>query len=214
MKKETGEIEIIEKYSRALRWMHWINFPLLALMIWSGVLIYWANPAYFEIPDFLSKFFNIPERLAEGMGWHFFLMWIFALNGFAYVIYLFISGEWHTLWPRRHDFRDSVLVALHDLHLRKAPPLQALKFNAAQRIAYTLVILMGGFALLTGLVIYKPVQMHYLTFLLGGYAAARLEHFILMIGFILFFIVHVVQVMKAGWNQFRAMVTGYEIKKN
>jgi thiosulfate reductase cytochrome b subunit len=63
-------------------------------------------------------------------------------------------------------------------------------------------------------VIYKPVQLHYLTFLLGGYAAARLEHFILMIGFILFFMVHVVQVLKAGWNQFRAMVTGYEIKKN
>ena len=51
-----------------------------------------------------------------------------------------------------------------------------------------------------------------MTTLLGGYEMARWEHFWLTIGFCGFFVVHVVQVMMAGWNNFRSMVSGYEIK--
>ena len=71
--------------------------------------------------------------------------------------------------------------------------------------------MMGVGSLLTGLAIYKPVQFAWLTSLLGGYEWARFEHFWLTIGYVLFFLVHVAQVIKAGWNNFRAMVTGYEI---
>ena len=41
--------------------------------------------------------------------------------------------------------------------------------------------------------------------------AARFEHFWLMIGYIVFFVVHIAQVIRTGWNNFRAMVTGYEV---
>ncbi|HEV2246124.1 MAG TPA: thiosulfate reductase, partial [Terriglobia bacterium] len=34
------------KHSLAIRWFHWVNFPLLAVMIWSGLWIYWANDVY------------------------------------------------------------------------------------------------------------------------------------------------------------------------
>jgi len=85
------------------------------------------------------------------------------------------------------------------------------KFNGAQQIAYTSVILMGVGSLLTGLAIYKPVQFAWLTSLLGGYEWARFIHFWLTVGYVMFFIVHLVQVIKAGWNNFRAMVTGYEV---
>ncbi len=36
-------VTIEHKHSLAIRWMHWINFPLLVLMIYSGLLIYWAD---------------------------------------------------------------------------------------------------------------------------------------------------------------------------
>jgi hypothetical protein len=52
---------------------------------------------------------------------------------------------------------------------------------------------------------------------LGGYEAARLEHFILTIGYCLFFVVHILQVIKAGWKNFQSMITGFETvteKKN
>ena len=205
-------VKIVEKHPRAIRWAHWVNFPLVALMIWSGLLIYWANDVYlFSIPKSLARFFNLEQRLADGMGWHFFLMWPFALNGFFYVAYLAVSGEWRELWPGPGSLSHAWQTVLHDLRWRKEPPAACGKFNGAQRFAYTGVIFMGGGALLTGLAIYKPVQAGWLTRLLGGYELARREHFLIMLGFIGFFFMHVAQVIRAGWNNFRAMVAGYEV---
>jgi thiosulfate reductase cytochrome b subunit len=144
------------------------------------------------------------------MAWHFTFMWFFAINGFCYVLYAFLSGEWRHLLPNRHTPREAWHVVLHDLGLRKEPTPRA-KFNGAQRLAYTGVILMGAGSLVTGLAIYKPTQLAWLTGLLGGYPWARAEHFALTIGYVLFFIIHIAQVIRAGWNNFRAMVTGYEL---
>lgn len=208
------------KHPLALRWFHWVNFPLLSLMVWSGLLIYWASSVYrVGVGDYtLFKFFpqgfyealGIPFRLAEGMAWHFFLMWFFAANGLLYVLYTILSGEWRYLVPNRHSFREAVQVTLHDLHLSRYKPPQT-KYNGAQRIAYTVIVLMGAGSLLTGLAIYKPVQFAWLTALLGGYAWARWEHFWLTVGYVLFFVIHVAKVARAGWNNFRSMVTGFEV---
>jgi thiosulfate reductase cytochrome b subunit len=53
--------------------------------------------------------------------------------------------------------------------------------------------------------------VHWLTTILGGYEVARFFHFWLTMGFVGFFVVHVVQVALAGWNNFRSMVSGYEL---
>ena len=209
-----------KKHARAIRWFHWINVPVLAGMIWSGLLIYWANDVYrigfgeitlfhfFPEPFYHTS--NLGHRLAEGMAWHFFFMWLFAINGVLYVGYTAYSGEWRYLLPNRQTFREAIQVVLHDLHLRRQP-LPRRKFNGAQRLAYTGIIAMGAGSLLTGLAIYKPVQFAWLTWLLGGYEMARWEHFWLTIGYVLFFLIHIAQVIRAGWNNFRAMVTGYEL---
>ncbi|MBA4196627.1 MAG: thiosulfate reductase [Chitinophaga sp.] len=214
--------KIIHKHKLATRWMHWINFPALTIMIWSGMLIYWANDVY-EIkiggytiikffPDWFYKFFHIPYKLAEGMGFHFAFMWLFMINGLFYIIYTFASGEWKYLLPDKKSFKESWLVVLHDLGIRKQAPEQ-LKYNAAQRIAYSAIIIMGIGSVITGFAIYKPVQVSWLTAICGGYEAARAEHFILTVGYVLFFLIHVIQVIKAGWNNFRAMIAGFEIIK-
>jgi thiosulfate reductase cytochrome b subunit len=70
---------------------------------------------------------------------------------------------------------------------------------------------MGLLMLLTGLAIYKPAQLYWLCAMLGGYEWARAEHFIITILFVLFFAVHIIQVILAGWNNFRGMVTGFEV---
>ena len=209
-----------KKHPRAIRWMHWINFPVLFLMIWSGLLIYWANSVYrigfgsftlFQFfPDRFFNFLGVGHRLADGMALHFFFMWFFAINGLVYVIYTVVSGEWRHLLPNRKSFQEAIQVLLHDLHLSKHHP-PPRKFNGAQQIAYTSVILMGAGSVLTGLAIYRPVQFAWLSNLLGGYESARWEHFWLAIGYCLFFLVHIAQVIRAGWNNFRAMVTGYEL---
>ena len=207
----------VKKHPLAARWFHWINFPILGVMTWSGMLIYWANDIYKigfgnkTILKFFPQSFydalHIPFRLAEGMNLHFVFMWFFAINGFIYVLYLIFSGQWRYIFPDKKSFKESLIVLLHGLHLIKKIPAQK-KYNAAQRIAYTLVIFMGLGSVLTGLSIYKPVQLGWLTSLLGGYEWARVEHFTLTILFSLFFLVHIIQVIIAGWNNFQSMVTG------
>ncbi len=209
-----------KKHPLAIRWFHWINFPVLMVMIWSGLLIYWANDVYrigwgdatlfkFFPPNWYQAL-RLEFRLAEGMAWHFAFMWLFVINGIAYVTYTALSGEWRYLLPSRDTLREAMQVVLFDLRLSKVHPPKR-KFNGAQQIAYTSILLMGAGSMITGLAIYKPTQFAWLTTLLGGYGAARAEHFILTVGYVLFFLVHIAQVVKAGWNNFRAMITGYEL---
>ena len=208
------------KHSLPTRAFHWINGPVLAVMIYSGLLIYWANDVYAVrlghwtlFPFFPTWFYNalrLGHNLAMGMAWHFAFMWVFALNGVAYVVYTIVSGEWRHLVPTRETPRDAWQVVLHDLGIRKEP-LPHRKFNGAQRIAYTGVVVMGAGSLITGLAIYKPVQLAGLTWLCGGYEWARYEHFLLTLGYVGFFVIHISQVIRAGWNNFRAMVIGIEV---
>ncbi len=208
------------KHPRLIRYTHWVNVPVLFLMIWSGLLIYWAHDAH-EIrfgatvlfhffPEGFYTTLGLGGRLAEGMAWHFALMWVFLANGLLYVGYTAISGEWRHLLPNRRTTREAWHVVLHDLGWRKEPLLPA-KFNAAQRIAYTGVILMGAGSVVTGLAIYKPTQFAWLVTLCGGYQWARTVHFALTIGYVAFFVAHIAQVIRAGWNPFRAMVIGIEV---
>jgi thiosulfate reductase cytochrome b subunit len=216
-----------KKHPLAIRWFHWINFPVLMVMIWSGLIIYWANDVYnvgagrlkFHLfPDGFyhpalrqdHAFYHLDHRLAEGMAWHFLFMWLFFVNGLLYVLYTGISGEWRYLIPNRHSFKEAIQVVLHDLHLSKYHPPRR-KFNGAQQFAYTSIIAMGLGSLVTGLSIYKPTQFAWLTSLLGGYGVARFLHFWLTVGYCGFFGIHIAQVIRAGWNNFRAMVTGYEV---
>src|SRR6201996_3775196 len=225
-----AQIRLDKKHPLAIRWMHWINFPVLFTMIWSGLLIYWndSDNAYKHphavyrvglgpitlfrfFPEWFWKAMNAPYHVTQGLGYHFFFMWIFAINGILYVLFTAISGEWRFVIPDRKSLKEAILVTLKDLHLSKYLPPQT-KYNGAQKIAYTSVILMGFGSLMTGLSIYKPTQLHWLTTLLGGYEMARWEHFLLTVGFVGFFAIHVTQVVLAGWNNFRSMVSGLEVK--
>lgn len=215
--------KIVEKHPFAIRWFHWVNFPILAIMIWSGLLIYWASDTYkisiagFSIfhffPEWVYQSLNLGQRLAEGMAFHFVFMWVFFLNGLFYVLYTLISGQWRYLIPNRHSFKEAWQVLLHDLNIRKTIPPQN-KYNAAQKIAYSAIVVMGFGSVLTGLSIYKPIQFQLLCNLFGGYETARLIHFILTIGYCLFFAIHIAQVIRAGWRNFSSMVTGFDILPN
>jgi thiosulfate reductase cytochrome b subunit len=205
------------KHLVAVRWFHWVNFPILFVMIWSGLLIYWANDTYsigplHFFPDFVYRLFRLPYKLAFGMNLHFLFMWFFVINGILYVAYTLFSGEWRYLVPQSFSaFRDAWHVMLYDLRLRKELPAQK-KYNAAQQITYTAIVAMGAGSVLSGLAIYKPVQLGWLAALLGGYEFARLIHFALTIGYLIFFVIHIAQVIRAGWRNFQSMVTGYELE--
>ena len=210
------------KHPRAIRWLHWINFPLLAIMIWSGLRIYWAEDVYaFGIgdwqwfaffPEVVYAKLDLDRHLARGMAFHFSFAWLFVINGALYVLYLAKTGEWRHILPDRRSIPEAKDVVLHDLHLTAEAPARG-RYNAAQRISYTIVLAMSAIVVVSGFAIYKPTQLHPLPLLFGGYQGARLVHFSMTIGILLFFLVHLLQVGRAGWNNFRGMVTGYEIEQ-
>ena len=156
-------------HPRAIRWLHWINFPLLMVMIWSGLRIYWAEDVYALgigswqwfafFPDAVYETFGLERRLARGMAFHFAFGWLFVINGAIYGIYLLATKEWRHILPDRHAAREAKDVVLHDLHLKKELPPQG-KYNAAQRISYTAVLVMAIIIVVSGFAIYKPTQLY------------------------------------------------------
>lgn len=209
------------QHPRAIRWLHWINFPLLLVMIWSGLRIYWAEDVYaFGIgswqwfvffPEVVYEKLDLDRHLARGMAFHFSFGWLFVINGVIYTIYLAVSREWRHIVPDRRSLPEAKDVVLHDLHLKSDPPPQG-RYNAAQRISYTIVLVMAAIVVVSGFAIYKPTQLYPLPLLFGGYQGARIVHFSMTIGISLFFAVHLIQVVRAGWGNFRSMVTGYVIE--
>ena len=114
--------------------------------------------------------------------------------------------------PDGKSFREALDVVKHDMGLGVPLPPQG-RYNAAQRITYSAIVVMGGLSLVTGLAIYKPAQLNWITALVGGYEWARFEHFWLTMGYCGFFLIHIGQVVRAGWRNFQSMVCGYDLEE-
>ena len=73
-------------------------------------------------PQWFYDKLHVPYHVTQGLGYHFFFFWVFAVNGLLYVAYVAFSGEWRFLLPQRRSLQDAVQVTLVDLHLRKGLP--------------------------------------------------------------------------------------------
>jgi thiosulfate reductase cytochrome b subunit len=160
------------------------------MMITSGWQIYNASPLFgFSFPDGIT----LGGWLAGALQWHFAGMWLFVLNGLVYLAYGIASGHF-----RRKLLPISPLAVLRDIGqaLRGRLAHQDLSvYNAAQRAAYLALIVALVIMVLSGLAIWKPVQLQWLAMLMGDYEGARYVHFLAMaaIAFIVF--VHVMMVV-------------------
>jgi thiosulfate reductase cytochrome b subunit len=179
-----------------IRLMHWINIPLLVIMAGSGLQILVAYP-YMGPRGALYRWYPLqgvepPRWLCLG-GWlagarhlHFAVAWLLVLNGTLYVIYLIVSSEWRrrAFIPTR-DAPNAIAMFGYYTRIRKNSPPEGF-YNGLQRLAYTSAIVFGVVVVLSGLAIYKPVQLHWLTAWFGGYDLARAVHLgalLLLIGF-------------------------------
>ncbi len=210
----------VEKHPRAIRWMHWFNFPILSVMIWSGLRIYWSFdftrvPGEFGdnnlIPNGFYEGLGLDRKLARGLSFHFSFGWLFVLNGLAYIAYLVISREGRHIVPKLRDLKNVIGVILHDIGLRKDEPTQTSQYNVVQQIAYTTVLVMAAIIVATGFAIFKPTQLWWLTAAFGGYESARAIHLLMTFGLVGFFGIHVIQVARAGFSNFWSMITGFEL---
>ena len=187
-----------------VRITHWINVLAMLVMIGSGWQIYDASPLplfQFEFPTSITLGGDLPT----GLAWHFAAMWLLAVNGIVYVGLGLASGRFRAkLFPiRGREIVADVAAALRG----KLAHDDLAVYNAVQKLLYLGVILAGVVIVLSGLSIWKPIQLQWLTALFGGYDAARYVHFFAMSAIVLFLVVHVVVALLVP-KSLRAMIIG------
>jgi thiosulfate reductase cytochrome b subunit len=169
-----------------IRVTHWLNVPALVLMAASGLQILRAFPslgprgALYRWYPFQGKsppsWLTAGDWLAGARTLHFAVAWLLCVNAIAYLSYFLWSGEWRRrIFVPWRDVGGALSMMAYYLRLRREPPAAAL-YNPLQRLAYTSAVALGLISVVSGLAIYKPVQLSWLAALLGGYDAARAIH--------------------------------------
>jgi len=207
----------MKRHHAVVRITHWVNVIALTIMVGSGLRIFNAYPRFarrgetFCCYPFAGK--PIPDNLTFGgwlagaRNWHFAMMWVLVVNGLVYLGFIYLHGEWRDLVPRRGVLRDVREMVKFYLTIRKDHPRQG-KHNALQRMAYFSMPIAGVIAVVTGIAIWKPVQLAWLTNLMGGYVWARYWHFWAMLLLVVLTIGHVFMVFTVDPYSIPAMITG------
>jgi len=185
-----------------VRLLHWINAAAMIAMIMSGWQIYNASPLFdFTFPPLVT----LGGWLGGALLWHFAAMWVLMVNGLLYLLVGLVGGRF-----RRKLLPVSPSGVLADTTAALTGRLSHADlstYNQVQRLLYLGVIGLGILVVLSGLSIWKPVQLQGLTALFGGYDAARYVHFVCMAGIVGFLVVHVVLALLVP-KSLRAMVIG------
>jgi len=198
----------------AVRFCHWANTISLFVLTGSGLQIFRAFPSFgAKIPQ--RNLLNVPPSLTIGgwlggaLQWHVTFAWIYLVTGVFYVGYLIFSGNYRQVLFRLRDLRGVWPVTRFYFFFGRRPA-QTEVYNPLQKLAYSIAVLLGVVSVLTGMVLYNPVQFSFLGSLMGGFHWARLWHFGVLIALVLFVAGHIVMVVLHGWNNFVSMLTGWK----
>src|SRR5205823_2667541 len=185
-----------------VRVTHWINAFAMALMIMSGWQIYNASPLF----DFrFSSSITLGGWLGGALLWHFAAMWLLMVNGLVYLALGLATGRFR---KKLLPITPAGLVSDAKAALTgKLSHADLSTYNYVQKLLYAGIIVVGILIVLSGLAIWKPVQLQYLTALFGGYDVARYVHFICMAAIVAFLVVHVALAVLVP-KSLRAMIIG------
>jgi thiosulfate reductase cytochrome b subunit len=185
-----------------VRVVHWINAVAMIVMIMSGWQIYNASPLFnFVFPPSIT----LGGWLAGGLLWHFAAMWVLMVNGLIYLTLGIVTGRF-----RRKLLPITVDGVVGDTRAALTGRLShddLSKYNQVQKLLYAGIIVVGIVIVLSGLSIWKPVQLQWLTAVFGGYDFARYVHFAAMASIVGFLIVHVILAVLVP-KSLRAMIIG------
>jgi Ni/Fe-hydrogenase b-type cytochrome subunit len=207
----------LRRHHPIVRITHWVNAFALTIMVGSGLRIFNAYPAFARKGESFCcnpwEHTPIPAKLTFGgwLGgarhWHFAAMWLLVVNGLIYLSFIYLHGEWRDLVPRRGIVHDTVEMIKFYLFVRKDHPRQG-KHNALQRMTYFALPLIGVMAVVTGIAIWKPIELAPLTTLMGGYVWARYWHFWAMLLLVALSAVHIFMVFTVDPYSLRSITTG------
>lgn len=209
-----GKFRVAYEHPWAVRFCHWLNTASLFVMVASGLRIFRAFPSFgAKVPQ--HNLLNVPPSLTLGgwlggaLQWHITFAWIYLVTGVFYLAYQIVSGNFRQVIFAPRDVRGVwPMTRFYFFFGRK--PQQTEAYNPLQKMAYTSAILLGLLSVLTGIVLYNPVQFSFLGSLMGGFHWARVWHFSVLCTLLLFVLGHLIMVIVHGWNNFMSMVTGWK----
>ena len=185
-----------------VRVLHWVNAFAMVLMIMSGWQIYNASPLFGFT---FSKSITLGGWLGGALLWHFAAMWLLMVNGLVYLALGFATGRFRKkLLPITPE---GVISDTKAALTGKLSHDDLSKYNNVQKLLYAGIIIIGVLIVLSGLSIWKPVQLHWLTALFGGYEWARYVHFFCMAAIVAFMVVHIALALIVP-KSLRAMIIG------
>ena len=186
-----------QRHSAIVRLAHWSFVLAVIIMIGSGWRIYDNVPILpFEFPywitlggnKYLATATSNDWGTANAIAWHFAGMWLLLAGFGLFVVNGVVTGHFRRdflpLSPRAF-IADLVAAATFKLEHRLGA------YNAVQKAFYWGVMFAIAMMFLSGLAIWKPVQLGWLTWLFGGFPSARVVHFIFMTAIVAFMAVHV-----------------------
>ena len=210
--------ELVKRNHWVVRVTHWVNVVAIIVMAGSGMRIFNAHPAFarpgerFPLNPWeghpIPRWLTFGSWLGGARHWHFAAMWLLVANAVVYLGFLFLHGEWRDVTPRRGDARDALEMIRFYLFVRKDHPVQG-KHNALQRATYFAMPVLGIIIVLSGLAIWKPVTLGFITALFVNYKWARVVHFAAMTLLLLLSLVHVFMVLSVDPWSLRSMITGW-----
>ena len=225
----------VTRHSLLVRVTHWITTLCFLALLVSGAEIVISHPRFYwgETGNILTKpLFKLPIPssrtlvptgygyvLPDQNGWsrylHFQAAWVVVLIGLLYAISGLVTGHFRKdLLPGRAElsWRSIATVIANHLRFERPNEAQAWSYNVLQRLTYLFVIFIlfplviwTGLAMSPALVSAVPATVN----LLGGQQSARTIHFLVSLALLLFVLVHVAMVFRAGFmSRMRAMITG------
>ena len=186
-----------------VRIVHWINAVAIILMIMSGWQIYNASPLFSFLT--FSHSITLGGWLGGALQWHFAAMWLLMVNGLIYLTLGLVTGRF-----RKKLLPISASGVVGDAKAALTGQLSHADltvYNQVQKLLYAGIILVGIVIVLSGLAIWKPVQLQWLTALFGGYDVARYVHFFCMAAIVGFLVIHVALALLVP-KSLRAMIIG------
>lgn len=218
-KKGNAVVAVLE-HPYIVRLTHWVNAISVTVLTLSGLRIFAAFPSFGPKADqqnlvgdqllIYMKKASVGGWLGGALQWHFTFMWFFMAAGVLYVGYqLFTGHRRQVIFNPAKDLKGVWPMARHYFLFGPKPEVTE-AYNPLQKLAYTQTIACGALAMLTGLVLWKPVQFSLLTFLFGGFHLTRIWHFAAMLGFVAFIPGHLIMVAVHGWNNFYSMLVGWK----